>query len=155
MWGPRRRVQPLPGATASVPPDGGIREAPIVPGPTPASPWTNTPRLAGQDEGGKAATTPPDREFKPLLGPCTPTTNKPQDQDTSRPYKWTQKPDRRTPHPGGEARDDRQYQHANGFPPSLLHVSSSRETKRPGSLRRINQATYSQLQRERPLTRRS
>ena len=43
--GPRRRVQPLPGATASVPPDGGIREAPIVPGPTPASPWTNTLRL--------------------------------------------------------------------------------------------------------------
>ena len=33
-----------PRSNGIVPPDGGIREAPIVPGPTPASPWTNTLR---------------------------------------------------------------------------------------------------------------
>ena len=34
-----------PRSNGIVPPDGGIREAPIVPGPTSASPWTNTLRL--------------------------------------------------------------------------------------------------------------
>ena len=139
-WGATPPGTASPRSNGIVPLDSGIREAPNVPGPPSASPWTNTLRLDEQDEGGKAASPAADREIKPLLGPCTPTTTNRRTRTYRRPFKRTCRPIDGRGRPFWP-RDERRpaITTANGLPLPPA-VSSRREIMRLGSLCRLNQA---------------